>query len=1010
MTRLTMPSYIDGGVTYDPTNSFLAADLRSTGTTIYDCRSGAVVTQIEGASNHVWAPDGSSILVQKRNRLLLATLTGVAISSFKCRSAVTGLAWTKDADSGPVSADYSVRTRGTGSVIVRRHDPASLDLIWERSIPGRNYLGDSRPCISSSPNGAMLALTNDPTTIAVIAANTGIPAIETTLPHEGLVNDSVWVDDETLAVASGDGLVYIWNVTRGRLVNALEGHVGQVTKLALHPGGMILSSGASDGYIIHWHTGKWDYREQLRASAHSLRIIGLQYLPLDPNVLAVSQYLDNGIGNLPTDVERLLSVTSDHSTTYYSNAKVVLVGDTGVGKSGLAQVLTGQSFAPTESTHARHVWPFEVERIQVADTGFAVRETLLWDLAGQPGYRLIHQLHLADVELAIVVFDSRSETDPFGGVRHWSRALDQAARVGGGIVASLPKLLVAARADRGGIAVSPGRLSALQKELGLGEFFETSAKEGWNIEELRAAIQQSIHWDAIPRVSSTELLFAVRAFLMERKVSGSVLTSTSDLIAAFRQWNLTRTEIIGMVGKGPLRRTGSDLLDAELPATEKNRASRTRDVFHTCIGRLQARGLIRRLSFGDLVLLQPEYLDAYASSIVMAARSEPDGLGEMSEQDILGVRFPISKEERVPVGSDEQLLLVATIEELLKHEVALRESTSTGELLIFPSQLSRAAPPHGDSPPPFASIKFGGAVANIYATLVVRLSNSGFFRRTSLWSTGSLFDGSGHQFGLQASSEEGGGEITVSGSQRAPAELRSLFVEFVHDHISGKAPIGSIRFEMHFLCPRCGEAITHRQAALRAERGYSSMKCPVCQEGDIDLQVRVEWKSDRGDDVEEMQHRADVARREATATAIIRGKRLTSDYDVLVIASLVNEDFAARIVDQLTTLGMLPWLMSERDGIDELGDLWKRMRAAIVITSMPEPEPWDDSRVNELLRTFMKSGREVLVIVPAFAARTGYGKRSFGSLRYIARDRWINMDDSTETDLHEILEVIAYDS
>ncbi|HXQ33457.1 MAG TPA: hypothetical protein VN843_05495, partial [Anaerolineales bacterium] len=49
------------------------------------------------------------------------------------------------------------------------------------------------------------------------------------------------------------------------------------------------------------------------------------------------------------DVQRLVE---------YTNAKVVLVGDTGVGKSGLALALTNQPFVPTESTHGRRVLRF----------------------------------------------------------------------------------------------------------------------------------------------------------------------------------------------------------------------------------------------------------------------------------------------------------------------------------------------------------------------------------------------------------------------------------------------------------------------------------------------------------------------------------------------------------------------------------------------------------------------------------------------------------------------------
>ena len=65
--------------------------------------------------------------------------------------------------------------------------------------------------------------------------------------------------------------------------------------------------------------------------------------------------------------------------------------------------------------------------------------------------------------------------------------------------------------------------------------------------------------------------------------------------------------------------------------------------FETCIGRVESRGLIRRLQFGDLVLLQPELLDAYASAMVQAAKEEPDGLGFIAEEDALAGRFRLAE-------------------------------------------------------------------------------------------------------------------------------------------------------------------------------------------------------------------------------------------------------------------------------------------------------------------------------------------------------------------------------
>src|SRR5207248_3176475 len=151
----------------------------------------------------------------------------------------------------------------------------------------------------------------------------------------------------------------------------------------------------------------------------------------------------------------------------------------GVGKSGLGLVLSRQQFVPTESTHGRIVWTFAKRELHLGDGRKETRETLLWDLAGQPGYRLIHQLHLSEVAVALVVFDAHSESDPFAGISHWVRALNTAQRVKGD-VGIMKKLLVLARADRGGKRVSKARIDELVQSQGFDGYFETSAKEKMN--------------------------------------------------------------------------------------------------------------------------------------------------------------------------------------------------------------------------------------------------------------------------------------------------------------------------------------------------------------------------------------------------------------------------------------------------------------------------------------------------------------------------------------------------
>ena len=80
------------------------------------------------------------------------------------------------------------------------------------------------------------------------------------------------------------------------------------------------------------------------------------------------------------------------------------------------------------------------------------------------------------------------------------------------------------------------------------------------------------------------------------------------------------------------------------------------------LGTARAAGLLRRLSFGDLVLIQPEILDAYCMSLALGAREEPDGLGCISKQGALAGNFPMDLERRLKSQADERLMLVAMVE------------------------------------------------------------------------------------------------------------------------------------------------------------------------------------------------------------------------------------------------------------------------------------------------------------------------------------------------------------
>jgi GTPase SAR1 family protein len=108
----------------------------------------------------------------------------------------------------------------------------------------------------------------------------------------------------------------------------------------------------------------------------------------------------------------------------YTNAKVVLVGESGVGKTGLALRLAEDRWQETGSTHGMNVWRLNLPEVE---TDGMEREVWLWDFAGQPDYRLIHQLYMDETALALMVIDPQRD-DPFEPLDHWERALSVAVK------------------------------------------------------------------------------------------------------------------------------------------------------------------------------------------------------------------------------------------------------------------------------------------------------------------------------------------------------------------------------------------------------------------------------------------------------------------------------------------------------------------------------------------------------------------------------------------------------
>ncbi|NTU50202.1 MAG: hypothetical protein HGA87_04845 [Desulfobulbaceae bacterium] len=691
-----------------------------------------------------------------------------------------------------------------------------------------------------------------------------------------------------------DGTVQLWNPFDASKLQVLEGHADAVTSVDFSYDGQFLASKSNDETVRIWRCNNWETVAIFEETVSGQWFSCLAFHPHKP-VLATLSEQDTAIHIWQLDTNALLSALPVTPTVHYMNAKVVLVGDSGVGKSGLGLVLSNHNFTATESTHGRHVWAFDQRPALIGGERVETHETLLWDLAGQPGYRIIHQLHLNEVAVALVVFDSRSEIDPFAGVRHWDRALRLASRVQSA-APPLKKFLVAARADRGGIPVSVSRIERLVQDLGFDGYFETSAREGWGVDTLKAAIHQAIDWSALPRVSSTKLFQQIKDFLIKDKQTGRVLATVDDLYRSF-----LRSSQIGETG---------DL----------------RAQFETCIGRVESRGLIRWLSFGGFVLLQPELLDAYASALINAVKDEPDGMGSIAEEDARAGRFRMSQDERIKDKDQEHLLLIATVEELLHHEIALREPGDDGAYLIFPSQFTREWPDAPDLQRQSMLFSFEGPVVSIYATLAVRLSRSSIFTKKDMWKNAATYttvsDGIYGMFLRERG--EGVGEIILFYDGPVSKEMCQSFENYIRSHLRRRALPETIQERRFVICSHCGQTLPEQQVRYRLQTGKTWIMCGYCDTKNQLSEQKQELSAAAEANLPAMDWAADQGRTQDALDSILQGKAATGDYDLFLCHYRSDRAAVAQFAEKLKKQGLLPLLYDEGS--------WSQLKAKLRAT------------------------------------------------------------------------------
>ena len=687
------------------------------------------------------------------------------------------------------------------------------------------------------PTGLILATGGEDETVRLWEMASG-KMLHTLEGHRACVH-SVAFDPigTTLASGSEDETVKVWAMVGGKLLRTLEGHTAFVKCVGYSHDGLFLASKGRDDSVRIWRCDTWDVVAVLSEPSSKYWPPKLLFHPRRPLLATVGSedsakpsHLDRVIHlwEINTDVllGKVQGVRVVPRAVHHTTAKIVLVGDHSVGKSALGHRLVYGAFEAQSSTHGQQFWV--LPQLCKHRSDGTECEAILWDLAGQPDYRLIHALSLDDADLALVLFDASDMHDPLHGVGFWLNQL----QIGQTSVRTEPRgkragcsaILVGTQADRGTPTLTVTELEAFCRQNGLSGYVSISALTGEGLGQLTQRMKDLIMWEGKPATVTTLTFKRIKDHVLELKENQVALKGTKGQGSELKENQAERHVIVNQQElRDRLKQNAADwqFTDAEMM---------------TAVGHLENYGYVRRLrtSKGDQrILLMPELLNNLAASFILEARRNPKGLGSLEEKRLLAGEYPFRELDGLS-PTERDTLLDSAVLLFMEHHVCFRETDPlTGQsYLVFPELINLIKPALEDEKPTEDGTAYTvtGAVENVYASLVVLLGYTRTFTRTDQWRNQARYEVSGNLVcGFRQEAErEGELDFVLYFGREVGTPARTLFRGLFESFLA-RRNVTVVRFEPVY-CPGCGAALERAVARTKLREGKTFAFCNDCGE------------------------------------------------------------------------------------------------------------------------------------------------------------------------------------